>query len=80
MVIFFLSSDRNTAKYCRKCVGRNSAENYGHYNGRKLFRSHTSKSLTSTMGLLLSLSVMVAMGRVLGDEEDEVAHSSDSSV
>ena len=29
--------------YCWKPFGRNSAENYGRYNGRKLFRSHTSQ-------------------------------------
>ena len=27
--------------YCRKPFGRNLADNYGRYNGRKLFRSHT---------------------------------------
>ena len=40
----------------------------------------TSIWLTSITGLLFSLSVIVAMGRVLGDEEQELANSSDSCV
>ena len=53
MVIFLLSSDRNTAKYFRKCFGCNLTENYGLYNGRKLFRSHTRRS-SSIMAPLFS--------------------------
>ena len=31
-------------KYFRKSFGSNSAENYGRYKGRKLFRSHTTNT------------------------------------
>ena len=54
-------------EYYRKCFGRNFAKNFGRYNGRKLFRSHTILNKQVTSGQ------MQVQGQVVGSSMMYVA-------